>query len=54
MKLLPGILGALLVVAGVAVMWWPLALVVAGAFLLVLDFRIAPGPAARPHGDEVR
>lgn len=37
---LPGILGALLVVAGVAFIYWPLALVVAGAFLLAVDRRM--------------
>lgn len=40
MKNVPGALGALLVVAGVAVMFWPAALVVAGGFLLALDRRI--------------
>ena len=40
LKYLPGILGALLVVAGVAAVWWPLALVVAGGFLLALDRRV--------------
>lgn len=39
-KLLPGILGALLVVAGVAFIFWPLALIVAGGFLLTLDRRL--------------
>lgn len=55
---LPGILGALLVVAGVAVVWWPAGLVVAGGFLLVLDNKLTAGPPARrvrrPPGDEVR
>lgn len=40
MRYVPGLLGAALVVAGVAVMFWPAALVVAGGFLLVLDRRI--------------
>jgi len=40
MKFLPGILGALLVVLGVALMWPPLALIVAGCFLLMLDRRV--------------
>lgn len=40
MKNVPGALGALLVVAGVAVIFWPAALVVAGGFLLALDRRI--------------
>ena len=56
MKLLPGILGALLVVAGVAFVWWPLALIVAGGFMLVLDHRIDPTPSTprigRPTGSE--
>jgi hypothetical protein len=39
-RYVPGLLGAALVVAGVAVMFWPAALVVAGGFLLVLDRRI--------------
>jgi hypothetical protein len=41
MSYLPGVLGALLVVAGVAFIFWPLALIVAGGFLLVLDRRLA-------------
>ena len=53
---LPSILGALLVVVGVAVVWWPAGLVVAGVFLLVVDHRM-PTPslpkAPRPR-DEVR
>lgn len=40
MKYLPGILGALLVVAGVAWLLPPLGLIVAGGFLLALDRRI--------------
>lgn len=40
MRYIPGILGALLIVAGVAVIFWPLALIVAGGFLLVLDRRV--------------
>ena len=40
-KFLPGVLGALLIVAGVAVVFWPLALVVAGVFLLVVDRRVS-------------
>lgn len=41
MRYVPGILGALLVTAGVAVIFWPLALIVAGGFLLALDRRTA-------------
>lgn len=41
MRYIPGILGALLIVAGVAVISWPLALIVAGGFLLALDRRVA-------------
>ncbi len=41
MRFVPGILGALLIVAGVAVVWWPAALVVAGVFLLAVDRRMA-------------
>jgi hypothetical protein len=40
-RFVPGILGALLIVAGVAVVWWPAALVVAGVFLLAVDRRMA-------------
>lgn len=40
LKLVPGILGALLVVAGVAFVFWPAALVVAGVFLLAVDRRL--------------
>lgn len=39
-KYLPGVLGAALIVAGVAVLFWPAALIVAGGLLLVLDRRI--------------
>jgi hypothetical protein len=38
---LPGILGALLIVAGVAFVYWPAALVVAGVLLLLLDRRLS-------------
>lgn len=41
MKFLPGILGALLVIAGVAFVFWPLALITAGGFLLAVDRRLA-------------
>jgi hypothetical protein len=41
MKYLPGILGALLVVAGIAAVYWPAALVAAGLFLLMLDRKLA-------------
>ena len=44
LKYIPAVLGAALVVAGVAIIFWPLALIVAGGFLLVLDNRIAPAP----------
>lgn len=40
MKYVPGALGALCLVAGAAVIWWPSALLVAGALLLLLDRRI--------------
>lgn len=40
LKLVPGILGALLVVVGVAAVFWPAALIVAGGFLLALDRRL--------------
>jgi hypothetical protein len=52
----PAVLGALLVIAGVAVVFWPAALVVAGVFLLVLDNRINPQPVKprRPRGVETR
>lgn len=40
MRYIPGILGALLIVAGVAVIFWPLALIVAGGFLLAVDRRM--------------
>jgi hypothetical protein len=36
----PGILGPLLVVAGVAFIFWPAALIVAGAALWYLDRRV--------------
>jgi hypothetical protein len=39
-KYLPGILGALLIVAGVAFVYWPAAFVAAGVFLLLLDRRL--------------
>lgn len=58
MRLLPGILGALLVVAGVAAVSWWLAMIVAGGFLLVLDHRIDPTPSAprrrRVGSEEIR
>jgi hypothetical protein len=55
----PAVLGALLIVAGVAVVFWPAALVAAGAFLLVLDSRITAPPKQgkrppTPKGDVVR
>lgn len=40
MKYVPGALGALCLVAFAAIVWWPSALVVAGALLLVVDRRI--------------
>ena len=40
MRFIPGVLGALLILAGVAVVFWPAALIVAGAFLLALDRRL--------------
>lgn len=48
---LPGVLGALLVVAGVAVVYWPAALVVAGVFLLLLDNRSGPARVQAKKGD---
>jgi hypothetical protein len=39
-KYVPGILGAALVVAGVAFIFWPAALIVAGGFLLAVDRRV--------------
>ena len=41
MKYVPGILGALLVCAGLGFLLWPLALIAAGGFLLALDRRLA-------------
>ncbi len=40
MKFLPGLFGALLVVAGVAFIYLPAALIAAGVFLLALDRRL--------------
>jgi hypothetical protein len=40
LKNLPGILGAVLLVAGAAFIFWPAALVVAGGLLLLVDRRI--------------
>lgn len=40
MKYVPGLLGAALVVAGVAFVFWPAALIVAGGFLLAVDRRV--------------
>jgi hypothetical protein len=39
-RYVPGLLGAALVVAGVAFVFWPAALIVAGGFLLAVDRRI--------------
>jgi hypothetical protein len=39
-KYVPGVLGALLVVAGVAFIFWPLAVITAGLFLLAVDRRL--------------
>jgi hypothetical protein len=39
-KYVPGILGAAFVVAGVAFIFWPAALIVAGGFLLAVDRRV--------------
>jgi hypothetical protein len=55
----PAVLGALLIVTGVAVVFWPAALIVAGAFLLVLDNRLTAPPKQGkrpriPKGDVVR
>ena len=41
MKYVPGILGALLVVVGVGLIFWPLAVITAGLFLLAVDRRLA-------------
>ena len=58
MRFIPGILGAALIVAGVAVVWWPAGLLVAGGFLLVVDNRLTPWRPAprrvRRPVDEVR
>jgi hypothetical protein len=40
-KYVPGVLGALLVVTGVAFIFWPLAVITAGLFLLAVDRRLA-------------
>jgi len=40
-KYVPGVLGALLVCVGVGFIFWPLALITAGLFLLAVDRRIA-------------
>lgn len=40
-KYLPAVLGGALLVGFAAVVWWPAALGVAGALLLVLDHRIS-------------
>lgn len=41
MRNIPGALGALLVIAGLAIIWWPLGIIAAGLFLLVLDRRLS-------------
>lgn len=41
MRYIPGIAGALLIVAGATVIWWPLGLIVLGAALLLVDRRIS-------------
>jgi hypothetical protein len=41
LRLLPGVAGACFVVAGVALLSVPAALIVAGAFLLLIDRRLA-------------
>lgn len=40
MKWIPGVLGAVLITAGAALVYLPAALVVAGLFLLVVDRRL--------------
>ncbi len=40
MRYVPGLLGAALVVAGVAFVFWPAALIAAGVFLLAVDRRL--------------
>ena len=39
-RYLPGALGAACIVAGAALIWWPLGLVAFGAFLLLIDRRL--------------
>ena len=39
-RYIPGILGAVLITGGAAVIYWPAALLVAGVLLLLLDSRI--------------
>lgn len=41
MKYVPGVLGALLICTGIGFIFWPLALIAAGLFLLAVDRRIA-------------
>lgn len=39
-RYLPGAIGAACIVAGAAAIWWPLGLVVFGAFCLLVDRRL--------------
>jgi hypothetical protein len=39
-KYVPGVLGALLVCVGLAFIFWPVAIIAAGLFLLALDRRM--------------
>lgn len=39
-RYLPGALGAAFIVAGAALIWWPLGLIALGAFLLLVDRRL--------------
>lgn len=45
---LPGVVGALLVCAGLTLAWLPLGLMAAGGFLLLVDWRMPDAPARRP------
>lgn len=39
-RFVPGVLGAVLVAGGLALIWPPLGLIAAGGFLLLLDWRV--------------
>lgn len=40
LRFVPGVLGALCVTAGLALIWLPLGLIAVGAFLLLVDWRV--------------